>query len=438
MKISFYPTKFFLLLFIIPVIFTILNFYIKIFFYLTILVDILIILVGIIDILISPSYKKIDILIDDRYYFKVNSYNLLNLTFINKNSLKVKFFIKFDFDSSVNREYSNYLFTINEKERKEKQIRIFFNRRGELKCNYIFLKAISLLYFFNIYVKKDINLNIVVLPSISKTNEGLKLLQHKIYLRKGMNKSKEIGDGNDFEMLREYTKYDQYNKIDWKKTAKLRKPVVRIYKMSNFLDIILLIDCGRIMSTEVKGMSLLDYSINSSLLLSYAAIKNNDILSIICFSDSIKKYIPQIKNSKDFNSCRNILAGVDYDFVESNYKEAFIFLSNRVKKRSLVIMFTDIIDDSNIDIFKSSFSILLKRHFVLLILLRDKNLFKIAENIPLKEEDIYKKVAAADMILRREKTIERVKKIGIDVLDIFPKDLSLELINKYIEIKNKN
>ncbi|HOJ63587.1 MAG TPA: DUF58 domain-containing protein [Spirochaetota bacterium] len=438
MKISFYPTRVFALLFIIPLVFAILNFYSKIFIYITIISDILILLIGFIDILVSPSYKKVDIFVEDVYYFNINSYNLLKVIFTNKNNSNVRFFIKFDLDISFDRDYSNDIFLIEKDQTKEKFIKIFSKRRGEFQVNYIFLKGFSLFRFFNIYIRENRNFKIIVLPYVSKVNQSFRLLQRRIYIEEGLNLNREIGDGNDFEMLKEYTKDDPYNRIEWKATARLRKPVTKIYRMNNSLDIILLIDCGRIMSTEVKNLSLLDYAINSSLLLSYASVKNNDTLSIICFSNDIKRYIPHIKDRKDFNSLRNILATINYDFFEPDYKQAFIFLSNNIRKRSLIIFFTDIIDDSNINIFKESFSLLLKRHFVLLILLQDKNLFEIGESIPFKEDDIYKKSAAADMILKRERTIEMLKKLGIDILDIFPEELNVELLNKYINIKNKS
>jgi uncharacterized protein (DUF58 family) len=290
----------------------------------------------------------------------------------------------------------------------------------------------------NIYRKFNHTLKINVVPTTFSKNESFRFLQKIIKKYEGKQKNILFGDGKNFEMLRDYNKGDEFGKIDWKITARRRKPVTRIYRLENNFELSIMIDCGRMMSTEIKGLSLLDYAVNATIILSFAAIKGNDSVSFTAFGSDIKKYIPSSKNIKIIKKLNYTLTDLQYEFAESDYHLAFSFIKSKLSKRSLIVLFTDIIDDSNIKIYHKYLSILKKKHIVLLVLLKDKNLFDTAESIPNKNTTIYTKAAAVDLILRRNKTIYNLKKLGIEVLDLFPEEVTATTLNKYLSIKHRN
>jgi uncharacterized protein (DUF58 family) len=447
MKNGVYFTKLTLLLFIVPLVFFVLSVIfeplkiinINIFVFIGIIIDLMLFIMIFLDGFLSPDYKKkIKIEIIENKIFKINSYNNIKIKVENNNRLPVNFYYLLDLDYSFDREYSKNIINVGPLQEKVIDIKIFAKRRGEYKSELFFIKGLSLfklLYFYN-RVKHDITFEVV--PFIGNVNEDFKIIQKKIKKFEGFQKNNMIGDGHDFEMLRDYVKGDEFGKIDWKATSRQRKPITRVYRLENTLEVAIMIDCSRLLSTEVKGMSLLDYAVNSALVLSYSAIHGHDRVSLTCFGADIIKYIPPIKNKKDVKKLNYVLTNVEYQHVESNYQTAFGFIKQNLPKRSMIIIMTDIIDDSNIKIYHKYLSVLKKKHIVLLVLIRDKNLFNIGESLLSGRLTVFTKAASADLILRRNKMIFDLKKLGIDILDLYPEEITAKVINKYVEIKSRN
>ncbi len=439
MRNGVFPTRLALFLFIVPLLIFILSLFIKIMLFIGLGADLLLFLMILLDGFISPNLKnKLKIDIDIPGSFKINSYNDFILTIENENKIPAKFYFLFDFDYSFDRTYSQKLLHIEPLDKKEIRLRIFAKRRGEYRAEKYFIKGRSLFGLLYFYSKGECDVTVKVVPFISNVNETFKIIQKKIKKIEGFQKNYLIGDGSDFEMLRDYIKGDEFSKIDWKATARQKKPITRVYKLENILEVAIMIDCGRIMGTEVKGMSLLDYAVNSALILSYSAVKTNDRVSLTCFGNDIIKYIPPIKNKKDVKKLNRVLTDIEYQNLEPNYQTAFAFIKQRLPKRSIIIILTDIIDDSNIKIYHKYLSVLRKKHIVLLVLIRDKNLFTIGESLLSDRINIFTKTASADLILRRNKTIYNLKRLGIDILDLYPEEVCAKVINKYVEIKNRN
>ena len=438
MRNGIYPTIKTLLLFTIPLLLIICSFWIQFVSYIGLSLNLFLIIIIFFDLYLSPGYKNLEIKVEFEKYIKLNKYTNFTLTVNNKNKIPAKLYILLDLDISFNRNYSKKLIKIPPLQKTEIKLKIFANRRGFYESKNFFIKGISLFGLLNIYRKFEHSLKINVVPTTFSKSDSFRFLQKIIKKYEGKQKNKLYGDGKDFEMLRDYIKGDEFGKIDWKITAKRRKPVTRIYKLENNFELSILIDCGRMMSTEIKGLSLLDYAVNASIILSFAAIKGNDSVSFTAFGSNIIKHISSSKNIKIIKKLNYTLTDLQYEFAESDYHLAFSFIKSKLSKRSLVILFTDIIDDSNIKIYHKYLSMLKKKHIMLLVLLKDKNLFNIAESIPGKYNSIYTKAAAVDLILRRNKTIYNLKRLGIEVLDLFPEEVTTTTLNKYLSIKHRN
>ena len=108
----------------------------------------------------------------------------------------------------------------------------------------------------------------------------------------GVRRVRKVGTDNEFERLRDYTLDDNYKHVEWRTTARRNKLTVKDFQTSQSQRIIFLLDCGRMMTNEAKGLSLLDHSLNAMLMLSYVALKQGDSVGMICFSDSVHAYVP--------------------------------------------------------------------------------------------------------------------------------------------------
>jgi uncharacterized protein (DUF58 family) len=312
------------------------------------------------------------------------------------------------------------------------------SRRGDFTIKKIFFRYDSIYRFFYLDFKKNINKKIAVFPDIKELNQYIRLSRLNRLSDIGIHRNLYRGMGTELESLREYHRDDDSKHIDWKVTTRINKPVTKVYQMESNNHIVLVLDCGRLMTSEQFGLSALDYAINGVLILSHIALKLGDNIRIIAFADKIIGEVPQTKGIKAINRINHFISGLSPNFVESNYSLAFEYLRNRLKKRSLVIFFTNMIDDIKYTIFKKYFGILNRRHITLFILLKDILLVKHADERAGTLDDLYTSVTARDMFLRRKEAIEKLSLQKINVLDILPQQVTPKLINKYLELKSKN
>jgi uncharacterized protein (DUF58 family) len=284
-------------------------------------------------------------------------------------------------------------------------------------------------------------------PQATKINvyPDMKQLSHYALLARtnrlnllGVRKTRRVGQDHEFERLRDFSIDDNYKHIDWRTTARRQKLTVRDYQASQSQRIIFLMDCGRMMTNEAAGLSLLDHSLNAMLMLSYVALRQGDSVGMLTFSDEIHNYVPLRGGMNQMN--RLLHASFDRfpQLVESRYDLAFRYLATHCRKRSLVILATNVIDNVNSTQIESYLRNLVGRHLPLCVLLRDRSLFDAVEVEHPQEEQLWKAAAAAEILAWRHQVIGDMKRQGVLALDVFPEQMTAPLINRYLEIKARH
>jgi uncharacterized protein (DUF58 family) len=248
------------------------------------------------------------------------------------------------------------------------------------------------------------------------------------------------GGESEFERLREYLKDDEFRSIDWKATARRQKLIAREYQLERNQNLVFLLDCGRMMTAETGNLSHLDHALNAILMMSHVAARSGDHVGLLAFDDEVRSYLPPGGGAKA--SQRIIQASYDLHpaLVESDYARAFDQLAIRVRKRALVILFTQIVDDVAARLVTRLMRSLLPRHLPLVVLFRDTDLDQLAEPTAavapgVAELDLYLRGAAAEMVVWRDRLVRDFKAGGALVLDVPPHKLTPALINRYLEIK---
>jgi uncharacterized protein (DUF58 family) len=310
-------------------------------------------------------------------------------------------------------------------------------RRGSFVVESLYLRIASKHNFFHIDKKHKINAAIEVYPDIKLLNHYLKLTKNNRDYKMGINKTRWMGSGFELESLREYQKDDDSKLIDWKASARLNRPISKVFQMETNNQITIALDCGRLMTAEQQGLNTLDHAVNSLLILSHIAFNAGDSISIVAFSDRIIGEISQLKGRDSIKKVTPFLSKLRPEFVESNYALLFDYLGQTQKKRALIIILTDMLDDINYELFKKRINWLSRKHFVLLILLRDNLLSKHAE-ADSSFDNIHVKTAGREMLLNRNKAILKLMRYKFNILDLLPHELTGPLINKYLEVKTKN
>ena len=220
-------------------------------------------------------------------------------------------------------------------------------RRGAFTLRQTHLRTGSLLGMWQRLLDYPVQNVLHVYPDMKQLAEYALLARKNRLSLMGVRRTRRIGQDNEFERLRDYTPDDNFKHIDWRTTARRRKLTVKDFQANQSQRLIFLLDCGRMMTNEAAGLSLLDHSLNAMLMLSYVALSHGDSVGLLCFSDEIHGYVPPMSGMKQMN--RLLHASFDRfpKLVESRYDQAFLYLAAHHRKRSLVILITNIIDEVN-------------------------------------------------------------------------------------------
>jgi uncharacterized protein (DUF58 family) len=312
------------------------------------------------------------------------------------------------------------------------------SRRGAFTIDNLYLSVTSRLGFWRRLLAYPLSTRINVYPDMKQLAHYALLARTNRLSLLGVRKTRRVGQDNEFERLRDYAIDDNYKHIDWRTTARRQKLTVRDFQASQSQRIIFLIDCGRMMTNEAAGLSLLDHSLNAMLMLSYVALRQGDSVGMLTFSDEIHNYVPLRGGMNQMNR----LLHASYDrfpqLTESRYDLAFRYLATHCRKRSLVILVTNVIDEVNSTQIDRYLSNLVGQHLPLGVLLRDRNLFDAVEVEHPGEEQLWRAAAAADILLWRHQVLSDLKRQGVLALDVFPEQMTAPLINRYLEVKARH
>jgi uncharacterized protein (DUF58 family) len=255
----------------------------------------------------------------------------------------------------------------------------------------------------------------------------------------GVRRSRRLGTDNEFERLRDYAEGDEPRHLDWKATARRRKLTVRAHQANQSQRIIFLIDCGRMMAGDTGGgLSPLDHAFNAMLMLAHVALLRGDQVGLLAYSDRIRAYVPPGSGPKRINRLVHAVHDVFPELVEPRHDRAFVELERRCRKRSLVVLMTNVFDEVNARQVGDQLGNVVGRHLPLGVFLRDQDIFAMADDAPDSGPGLYSGAVAASMLTWRERVIAGLRLKGALTLDVFPDDLTAPLINQYLQIKARH
>ena len=311
-------------------------------------------------------------------------------------------------------------------------------RRGAFVFDAVYLKLRSRLGLWRRYTKHPLTSTVKVYPDLKQLSEYALLARTNRLNLMGVRRTRRIGQDNEFERLRDYTLDDNYKHIDWRSTARRNKLTVKDFQTNQSQRVIFMLDCGRMMTNESSGISLLDHALNSILMLSYVALNRGDSVGLVTFSDAVHSSVPARSGSGQMNH----LLHATYDrfprLVESRYEEAFLHVSSRFRKRSLIVLLTNIIDEVNSWQIHQYLTRFAGRHLPMAVVLRDRSLYSAVDATRLVGSQLYYAAAAAQIITWRQQVLRDLRHHGVLVLDSFPETMTAPLINQYLEVKARH
>ncbi|MCR9160182.1 MAG: DUF58 domain-containing protein [Nannocystaceae bacterium] len=243
------------------------------------------------------------------------------------------------------------------------------------------------------------------------------------------------GGESDFECLREYTRDDEFRAIDWRATASKRRLITRQYQLERNQTVVFALDCGRLMTAVTDGLPLFDHALNAALMLGHVAVKAGDNVGLFTFSDQVHSYVAPRCGPQVARRLVQATFATHPELRESNVPAAFGRVGAQLRKRSLVVLFTQVIDETSAHELLRTVSGLQPRHLPLCILFRDPDLGAVAAPQDERAASCYQAAAAAELLTARDKLIRALRRAGALVLDVPPHQLTASLISRYLDVK---
>lgn len=312
------------------------------------------------------------------------------------------------------------------------------SRRGAFKLEQVHVRGRSRFGLWHAHWRIPAKSVIHVYPDMQQLSKYAILARTNRLSLMGVRRTRRVGQDNEFERLRDYTLDDNFKHMDWRSTARRNRLTVRDFQANQSQRLIFLVDCGRMMTNEASGISLLDHALNAMLMLSYVALRQGDAVGMIGFSDRIISYVPPKGGMNQMNQLLHASFDRFPELVESRYDQAFLHLSRNCQKRSLVVLITNIVDEVNANQIHQYLGTLVGRHLPLGVLLRDHRLFDFADQQPRDDEELFRGAAAAEILVWRHQILNDLEHRGVLSVDVFPEDMTAPLVNKYLDIKARH
>ncbi len=253
----------------------------------------------------------------------------------------------------------------------------------------------------------------------------------------GVKRVRRLGHSMEFEQIKEYVLGDDYRTINWKATARKQDFMVNNYTDERSQQIYCLVNKGRTMKMPFEGMTLLDYAINASLVLSNVALVRQDKAGIITFAENLDFFLPADKKSTQMNLILETLYKQQTRFLESDFEKLYSAIRNRITHRSLLVLFTNFESMDSLQRELSSLKLIAQYHLLLVVFFENTELKQLTEGKAVTMEDIYIKTIAEKFAFEKRLMVKELHKNGILSILTSPQNLTIDTINKYLELKNK-
>lgn len=276
-----------------------------------------------------------------------------------------------------------------------------------------------------------------VYPNIQQTRQQHLLSRRLRAPQMGLHSMRLRGQGMEFESLRDYLPDDELRRVDWHASARRGNLVTRQYDIERSQQIMLVLDLGRMMATHMEHMTKLDHAINASVLLTYVAAQSQDRVGVMAFANEVVTYLPPGKGVGQLPLVLDQLYPLQAQQVESDYRGAFTYLAHRLRKRSLILVFTDLIDPDSSRRLLDNLVLLHPQHLVLCVALSDYELKEILAGVPANQTGMYQQAVATAVLEDRHLALATLHKRGILTVDAAPSDLAVAVVNRYLAIKRE-
>lgn len=274
-----------------------------------------------------------------------------------------------------------------------------------------------------------------VFPEFSPGKSALERLQQLGDV--GLRRSRQRGEGTEFESLRLYQQGDDSAHIDWKASARSGRIVSRQYTIEKDHDVMILLDCGRLMGARFEGTPKLDYAIRSALALTEAGLRLGDRVGMMAFDSKVRAYLPPGQGHGQMAAVLERVSEIHSSTNETAFETAVAHLAAHQRKRSLIVILTDFVDRFTAAPMMHGLTELARRHAFLFVAVEDPTIEEVLSETPASRNQLAGQAVAYDLRRERKIVLEQLRRQGMVVLDLLPDQLTAPMLNQYLDLRNR-
>jgi uncharacterized protein (DUF58 family) len=310
-------------------------------------------------------------------------------------------------------------------------------RRGRFEFGYTVLRFRSRLGLVWCDARGAEPTAVKVYPNMRRAREAeLKALGARS-LASAHRKTSWRGEGREFESMRDYVRGDELRHISWTATARRGKLTTRQYQIERDQTILVALDSGRLMTARIEQESKLDSAVHATLSLFSAAARAGDNAGLVVFGRRIKSFLPPSRGRDHIDAALEALYAIEPEMIEPSYPHAFQFIAANSKRRSLVVLLTDLVDEEGSKELLTSLNLLRPRHLPLVVTIADRDLKAVVQASPSSVRELFTQSVAEEIIHHREAALRMVESVGGLALDVTAAALAPALLETYLRVKER-
>jgi uncharacterized protein (DUF58 family) len=403
--------------------------------------DAILFLLVLADFIVTPGPKNLtgSRIVQDR--LSIGRRNLVEVAITNLGSQTFKCKVRDSCPVEIKANISDFEFNLEPASVAKLDYELAPRRRGLYKFGKIHLRYLSKFGLFWRQIKLGEDRAIKVYSDLQSLKELSMKLASSTEL--GELRRNKRGQGTDFASLKEYTSGDDSKSIDWKATARRDKPIVRTYEIEQEQRLLILIDAGRMMVSNLENLSRFDHALNAALGLALTGLTHNDQVGLGIFAEKPLLFMPPRRGKAYLQKILDATFPIEPRSVEPDYPGMLAHYASLQKNRALVVVLTDLTDPAGSQALLEGLVNLRKRHLPMCVTLNDRTVLEIGQKRSisptenLEASDIYQRAVALDLVAQRELALTVLQRQGCLVLDKPPQELSAKLIDLYLDVKRR-
>ncbi len=276
-------------------------------------------------------------------------------------------------------------------------------------------------------------------PFRSKDEAELKIRRARI-LEVGMRSARGLGGGTEFEQLREYGPDDEFRRIDWTATARAGRTIVRTYRAERNQSVLVLLDNGRTMAGRVAGVPRVEHAMDAAMMLTTVATRLGDRCGLVAFDRVVREVVPPARRTDQVSRVTEAMYALEPELAESDYSSAFAQVVARFRRRSMLVLLTDLVDHAIEESLLPALPLITRTHLVIIGGVRDPQVEEWAAGRGGDDTDAeaaaYRQAAAVQTLADRRRSVARLRGMGVTVVDAAPGRFAAELADAYLYAKS--